>query len=158
MPIYVLSQCLNLAIKIFNDKGFTVGMMVRVFANGPVDLGSIPGRVTPTFQKWYLMPPCLTLSITREGSMVKWSNPRKGVAPSPTPWCSSYWIRSLRSSSTTVANFTYLQFNDKSFLRHKLQQSNPRNCHRCISFYLEFLQSANISQSQYSNIINTLIF
>ena len=39
-------------------------------------------------KKWYLMRPCLTLSIIRYGSRVKWSNPGKGVAPSPTPWCS----------------------------------------------------------------------
>ena len=39
-------------------------------------------------KKWYLMPPCLTLSILRYGSRVKWSNPGKGVAPFPTPWCS----------------------------------------------------------------------
>ena len=39
-------------------------------------------------KKWYLMPPCLTLSIIRYGSRVKWSNPGKGVVPSPTPWCS----------------------------------------------------------------------
>ena len=39
-------------------------------------------------KKWYLMPPCITLSIIRYGSRVKWSNPGKGVAPSPTPWCS----------------------------------------------------------------------
>ena len=42
------------------------------------------------------MPPCLTLSIIRYGSRVKWSNPAKGVAPSPTPCCSSYWKGSLR--------------------------------------------------------------
>ena len=42
------------------------------------------------------MPPCLTLSIIRYGSRVKWSNPGKGVAPSPTPWCSSYRKGSLR--------------------------------------------------------------
>ena len=29
-------------------------------------------------------------------SRVKWSNPEKGVAPSPTPRCSSYWKGSLR--------------------------------------------------------------
>ena len=70
---------------------------VRVFANGPGDLGSIPGRVIPkTQKKWYLMPPCLTLSIIRYGSRVKWSNPGKGVAPFPTPWCSSYRKGSLR--------------------------------------------------------------
>ena len=39
-------------------------------------------------KKWYLMRPCLTLSIIRYGSRVKWSNPGKGVALSPTPWCS----------------------------------------------------------------------
>ena len=47
-------------------------------------------------KKWYLMPPCLTLSIIRYGSRVKWSNSGKGVAPSPTPWCSSYRKGSLR--------------------------------------------------------------
>ena len=37
-----------------------------MFANGLGDRGSIPGRVTPkTFKKWYLMPPCLALSIIR---------------------------------------------------------------------------------------------
>ena len=39
-------------------------------------------------KKWYFMPPCLTLSIIRYGSRVKWIHPGKGVAPSPTPWCS----------------------------------------------------------------------
>ena len=34
------------------------------------------------------MPPYLTLSIIMYGSRVKWSNPWKGVAPSPTPRCS----------------------------------------------------------------------
>ena len=38
----------------------------------------------------------LTLSIIRYGSRVKWSNPGKGVAPFPTPRCSSYWKGSLR--------------------------------------------------------------
>ena len=47
-------------------------------------------------KKWYLMLPCLILSIIRQGSRVKWSNPRKGVASSPTPWCSSYQKGSLQ--------------------------------------------------------------
>ena len=45
--------------------------------------------------KWYLIPPCFTLSIIRYVSRVKWSNPGKEVAPSSTPQCSSYWIGSL---------------------------------------------------------------
>ena len=45
--------------------------------------------------KWYLIPPCLTLTNVRYISRVKWSNPGKRVAPSPTPQCSSYWKGSL---------------------------------------------------------------
>ena len=47
-------------------------------------------------KKWYLMPPCLTLSIIRYRSRVKWINPEEGLAPSPTPLCSSYRKWSLR--------------------------------------------------------------
>ena len=71
------------------------GPMGRVFANGPGDLGSIPGCVIPKTLKWYLIPPCLTLSNIRYLSRVKWSNPGKGVAPAPTPRCRSYWKGSL---------------------------------------------------------------
>ena len=48
------------------------------------------GQVIPKTQKMVLVPPCLTLSIIRYISRVKWSKPRKGIAPSPTPQCSSY--------------------------------------------------------------------
>ena len=58
--------------------------------------------------KWYLIPPCLTLSNIRYVSRVKWSNPGKGIAPSPTPRCSSYGKRAFGSPSTTVADFTSL--------------------------------------------------
>ena len=48
---------------------------------------------------------CLTLSNIRYLSRVKCSNPRKGVAPSYTLWCSSYWKKgALWSPSTTVAS------------------------------------------------------
>ena len=60
------------------------------------------------FKKWYLMLPCLILSIKRCGLRVKRSNPGKGVVPSPTPWCSSYQKRAFGSASTMVANFTLL--------------------------------------------------
>ena len=43
-------------------------------------------------KKWYLIPPCLTLSIIRE----ECSNLGKGVAPYSTPQCSSYWKGFLR--------------------------------------------------------------
>ena len=51
--------------------------MGRVFADGLGDLGSILGRVIPKTLKWYLIPPCLTLSNIRYISRVKWSNPGK---------------------------------------------------------------------------------
>ena len=47
-------------------------------------------------KNWYLIPPCLTLSIIRYVSRVKWTNPGKGVAPSPIPRCCSYWKWSLQ--------------------------------------------------------------
>ena len=72
----------------------------------PMAWGSIPGWVIQkTKKKWYLIPLCLTLSIIRYLSGVKWSNPRKGVAPSATPWCSNYW---KGSPSTTVSQLMYI--------------------------------------------------
>ena len=52
-------------------------LRVRVFTNGPEDLGSIPGRVIPKTQKWHLILPYLTLSNIRYVSRVKWSNSGK---------------------------------------------------------------------------------
>ena len=43
-----------------------------------------------------------TFSIIRYVWRVKWSSPGKGLPPSPTRRCSSYWKESLR-----VVNFTY---------------------------------------------------
>ena len=67
-----------------------IGPVGRVFTNDPRDLGSYQRLL-----KWYLIPPCLTLSNIRYVSRVKWNTPGKGVAPSPTPRCSSYWKGSL---------------------------------------------------------------
>ena len=72
-----------------------IGQVGRVFANGSGDQSSILGCVIPKTLKWYLMTPYLILSNIRYVSRVKWSNPGKGVAPSPTPRCSSYWKGSL---------------------------------------------------------------
>ena len=57
---------------------------------------SIPGRVMPKTQKWYLKPLCLTLSHIIYGSRVKWGNPGMGVELSPIPWCRSYQNGSLQ--------------------------------------------------------------
>ena len=71
-----------------------IGLVVRVFANGPRDLGSIPGRVIPKTQKMVL--DASLLNTQHYKVRIKWSNPGKGVAPSSTPWCSSYWKGNLR--------------------------------------------------------------
>ena len=62
--------------------------MSSVFANGPGDRGSIPGRVIPKTRKMVLN--AALLNTQHYKVRVKWSNPRNGVAPSPTPQCSSY--------------------------------------------------------------------
>ena len=62
--------------------------MSRVFANGLGDQGSIPGRVIPKTQKMVL--DAALLSNLNYKVRVKWRNPGSGVAPSPTPRCSSY--------------------------------------------------------------------
>ena len=73
-----------------------IGLVGRVFTNGPGSLGSIPGRVTPKTLKTVLGTSLLNTQVRiRYVSRVKWSNPGKGVAPSHTLWCSSYWKRSL---------------------------------------------------------------
>ena len=75
--------------------GSLILVVDRVFANGPGDRGSIPGRVIPKTLKWYLIPPSLALSNISYVSREKWSNPGKRVVPSPTLRCSSYWKGSL---------------------------------------------------------------
>ena len=105
------TRCLNKYI--FNyyvlSSYRAIGVMSSMLANGRRNRSSIPGRVIPNTQKkWYLIPPCLTLSIIRHGSKVKWSNQGNGVALTPTHRCSSYRKGSRRSTSTNVTNFTLL--------------------------------------------------
>ena len=68
--------------------------MVGVFAYGPGDRGSIPGRVIPKIQKIVLG--AALLGAQHYKVRIRCSNPGKGVAPSPTLWCSSYRKGSLR--------------------------------------------------------------
>ena len=56
-----------------------IGIMVSVFANGPGDLGSIPGRVMPKTQKMVLDATLLNTQHYKVRIKVKWSNPGKGV-------------------------------------------------------------------------------
>ena len=72
------------------------GLGVRVFANGPGDLGSIPGRVIPKTQKMVLDASILNTQHYKVRIKGKVDQSKEGVAPSPTHWCSSYRKGSLR--------------------------------------------------------------
>ena len=70
-----------------------LGLVGRVFANGPWDRGSIPGRVIPKTLK--LVLDTSLLNTEQYKVRIKGSNPGKGVAPFPAPRCRSYWKGSL---------------------------------------------------------------
>ena len=73
-----------------------IGLGVRVFANCPGDLGSIPGRVIPKTQKMVLDASLLNTQHHKVRIKGKVEQSREGVAPSLTHWCSSYRKGSLR--------------------------------------------------------------
>ena len=83
-----------------------IGLGVRVFANGPGDLGSIPGRVIPKTQKMVLDASLLSTQHYKVRIKGKVEQSRKGVAPSPTHWCSSYQKGSLRVTLDYGRQFT----------------------------------------------------
>ena len=69
-----------------------ISLVGRVFANGLAELGSIPGCIIPKNLKMLLDTSLLnTQQYKVHIKWVKWSNPGKGVASSPTHRCSSYW-------------------------------------------------------------------
>ena len=71
------------------------GLAVRVFANSPGDLGSIPGRVIPKTQKMVLDASLLNTLHYKVRIKGKVEQSWEGLALSPTPWCSSYRKGSL---------------------------------------------------------------
>ena len=83
-------------------------MMVRMFANGPGDLVSIPGRVIQKTQKWYLMPACLTqLYKVCIKDKVEQSRERSSAFPLHRGLV-AIEKGAFGSPLITVANFTYL--------------------------------------------------
>ena len=69
--------------------------------------------------KWYLIPPCLTLSIIGYVSRVKWSNLGKRVAPGVVAIeKGDFW-----SPSTMVANYYYIQFKNVNRLDSLVPQT-----------------------------------
>ena len=76
------------------------------------------------------MPPWLTLSIIRYGSRVKWSNPGEGVAPSQTPWCSSYRKGILRVTLDYGRQLYFLLFIYKDGFSIKLSLPFDISAHK----------------------------
>ena len=73
-----------------------IGLVGCVLTNGPETGVQYQVDSYQNLKKWYLIPPCLTLNNLMYESRVKWSNPWKGVAESPTHRCCSYRKKSLR--------------------------------------------------------------
>ncbi len=63
--------------------------MIREFIKGMGDRGYIPGRVIPKTKKFVLDSDLINIQHYEVRIKGKWSNPRKGVAQSPTPLCIS---------------------------------------------------------------------
>ena len=97
--IHFWSNTFQKAMNLFISLSYglvPIGLGVRVFANGPGDLGSIPCRVIPKTQKMVLDASLLNTQHYKVRIKGKVEESREGVAPSPTPWCSSYRKGSLR--------------------------------------------------------------
>ena len=62
-----------------------IGLVGRVFANGPGDVDSIPGRVIPKTLKMVLDTSLLNTPHNKVQIQGKIEQSREGVTPSPTP-------------------------------------------------------------------------
>ena len=86
-------------------------------------------------KKWYLVPPCLILSIIRYASRVKWSNPGKGITPSQHLGVVAIEKGAFRSPLTKV-NYIYNIYiykqdlalnNQQEMVSHIIQLTNQIN-------------------------------
>ncbi len=81
-----------------------------MFANGPGDLGSIPGRVIPKTQKIVLDAALLNTQCYKVRIMGKVEQSREGVAPSLHLGVVAVEKGAFGSPSTMIANFTFFYF------------------------------------------------
>ena len=100
-------------------------LAVRVFANGPGDLGSIPGRVIPKTQKMVLDASLLNTQHYKVRIKGKVEQSREGVAPSPTP-CSSYRKGSLRVTLDYGRQLYFTYLAHRLFEYWKYREMNTR--------------------------------
>ena len=101
-----------------------IGLGVRVFANGPGDLGSIPGRVIPKTQKMVLDASLLGTQHYKVRIKGKVEQSRKGVAPSLHIGVVAIEKGAFGLPSTMVANFTLLYICKYCFCLHRVKCQN----------------------------------
>ena len=89
------------------DTNRLVGLVGRVFTNGPVDLVSIPSRIIPETLKMVLNTSWLNTQQYKVRIKGKVEQSREISSALPYTSVSSYWKGSLLSPSTTVAKFTF---------------------------------------------------
>ena len=82
--------------------------MCIVFANGPGQRVSLPGRVIPKTKKMILDAALLDTQRYKRASSVKWSNPGKEFHPSQPLGVVAIEKGAFGSPSTNVVNFTYI--------------------------------------------------
>ena len=86
-----------------------IGQVSKVFANGPGDLGSIPGWVIPKTLKMVLVTSLLNTQQYKVHIKGKVEQSKERSSAPLTPRCSSYWKRSLLVAiDYGRANFTLL--------------------------------------------------
>ena len=104
--VFLLSSYCRIQIHIYfhNTYILTIIIMVRMFTNGPGDLGSIISRDIPKPQKILFNASLFNSQQYKVWIKGKWSNPEKRVAPSSTPRCSSYCKGSLWVTYDWLAN------------------------------------------------------
>ena len=97
------------------------------------------------------MTSCLALSNIRCVSWVNWSNPGKRVAPSPTPWCSSYRKGNLRVTLDYVANFTLLYiYLTKNYYYYYILHTSSSHYRQLVVFHWIDSKSPQVSRTRLS--------
>ena len=94
----IFRDIINTGLCIFSFEttyNWAIGLMSKMFVNGLGDQDSIPVWDMPKTQKMVLDAALLNSHYYKVRIKGKVDQSRKGVAPSPIHWCSSYWKGSL---------------------------------------------------------------
>ena len=117
----------------FVNKHEVFGLMNSVFANGPGDRGSIPGRVIPKTQKMALDASLVNTQHYKVWMKGKVGQSREWSSALPnTLRCSSYWNGAFGSLLTKIASLALYIFINKyccpSFRQYHISLNLAANC------------------------------